>query len=291
MSSEAITVQGQTGVNAAILERVLLTGDLSGLSAEDRVLYYKAVCDSVGINPLTKPFDYLELDDSKGGKKLVLYTKKDCTDQLRTIHGVSIKIVAREVVEGIYVVTSHASKPDGRTDESIGAVPLVKEDGEWKTAQSGKRFFQGSGRYTPLPPDAKANAIMKAETKSKRRVTLSICGLGLIDESEIETIKGAQPLGADVATMDPKPEPKAPTKKPLGEFDAETFSAKLQAARQRLGDAIYWRVMGSHGYTDPSEIKKRAEAESIWNDFKYQLDVLKQRQMEVSEADIPEASS
>ncbi len=32
---------------------------------------------------------------------------------------------------------------------------------------------------------------MKAETKSKRRVTLSLCGLGMLDESEVETIPGA----------------------------------------------------------------------------------------------------
>jgi hypothetical protein len=30
---------------------------------------------------------------------------------------------------------------------------------------------------------------MKAETKAKRRVTLSICGLGMLDESELETVR------------------------------------------------------------------------------------------------------
>jgi hypothetical protein len=34
-------------------------------------------------------------------------------------------------------------------------------------------------------------AFLKAETKSKRRVTLSICGLGMLDETEVETIPGA----------------------------------------------------------------------------------------------------
>jgi hypothetical protein len=36
-----------------------------------------------------------------------------------------------------------------------------------------------------------ANALMKAETKSKRRVTLSICGLGFLDETEADSIPGA----------------------------------------------------------------------------------------------------
>ena len=37
-----------------------------------------------------------------------------------------------------------------------------------------------------------ANAYMKAETKAKRRVTLSICGLGWLDDSETESIRGAE---------------------------------------------------------------------------------------------------
>ncbi|MDU5950540.1 MAG: hypothetical protein E6Z15_26195, partial [Paenibacillus macerans] len=44
----------------------------------------------------------------------------------------------------------------------------------------------------PLTADELANAIMKAETKAKRRVTLSLSGLGMMDESEIETIEGAE---------------------------------------------------------------------------------------------------
>lgn len=171
------------------IERVLIGGDLSGLSQGDRLGYYKAVCESVGLNPLTKPFEYLTLN-----KKMVLYAKKDCTDQLRNIHHVSLSIVSRELVEGVYVVTARATKPDGRTDESIGAVPLVKEDGEWKSSPGGDRKFHASGKFSALSPDEKANAIMKSETKAKRRVTLSICGLGLLDESELETIPNAAPV-------------------------------------------------------------------------------------------------
>jgi len=38
------------------------------------------------------------------------------------------------------------------------------------------------------------NALMKAVTKAKRRVTLSICGLGMLDETEVETIPSARPV-------------------------------------------------------------------------------------------------
>jgi hypothetical protein len=43
-----------------------------------------------------------------------------------------------------------------------------------------------------LKGDALANALMKCETKAKRRVTLSLAGLGWLDETELETIPGVR---------------------------------------------------------------------------------------------------
>jgi hypothetical protein len=146
------------------IEEVLIGGDLSKLSAADRVSYYHAVCRSLGLNPLTKPFAYISLNG-----KTVLYALRDCTDQLRKINHVNITGLVREKIDDVYVVTASATMPDGRQDESIGAVSIGGLKGE-----------------------ALANAFMKAETKSKRRVTLSIVGLGWLDETETETIPSAQ---------------------------------------------------------------------------------------------------
>jgi hypothetical protein len=44
-----------------ILEQVAIAGDLSGLSAAQRLAYYRALCQSLGLNPLSKPFEYLTL--------------------------------------------------------------------------------------------------------------------------------------------------------------------------------------------------------------------------------------
>ncbi len=140
------------------IEKVLMQGDLSALSAEERVSYYKRVCDSLGLNALTKPFDYIQLNG-----KLVLYATRSCTDQLRNLSGISIRIKDRQEVNGLYMVTAEATNPAGRLDEAVGAISVANLKGE-----------------------ALANAIMKAETKAKRRATLSICGLGFMDEAEIE---------------------------------------------------------------------------------------------------------
>ena len=45
------------------------------------------------------------------------------------------------------------------------------------------------------------NAKLKAITKAKRRVTLSICGLGFLDETEIDTIPSAQPAAIEAAVI------------------------------------------------------------------------------------------
>jgi len=153
------------------IESVLIGGDLSKLTPEQRVNYYKAVCDSVGLNPLTRPFDYITLNG-----KLTLYAKKDATDQLRKRDGVSITKLEREVMNDICLVTAYAQTVT-RSDASTGAVSIKGLSG-----------------------DALANAMMKAETKAKRRVTLSICGLGLLDETEIETVSTAVPTIVNVET-------------------------------------------------------------------------------------------
>ncbi len=147
-----------------IMERVITAGDLKSLTPLDRTRYYNETCRSIGLNPLTRPFEYITLNG-----KLTLYARKDATDQLRKIYGVSVEIVSRETHGDIYVVTARATMPDGRADESTGAVSIKGKQG-----------------------DDLCNAYMKAETKAKRRVTLSVCGLGFLDESETETVAGAR---------------------------------------------------------------------------------------------------
>jgi len=172
----------------SLLEKIAVFDDLNCLTYEERTEYYDKVCDSLGLNKATKPLEYIELDG-----KLVLYARKDATDQLRRIYEISVEIVSREMLGGLYVVTARAKFPDGRVDESIGAVPTEKEGGEWKDARSGsgKRYFKSNGIFTAMKGRELANAIMRAETKAKRRVTLSIAGLGMLDESEVDVPKGA----------------------------------------------------------------------------------------------------
>jgi hypothetical protein len=139
-------------------EQALLTGNLSTLSEQQRGDLYTRVCASVGLNPFTRPFDYITLNN-----RLVLYAKKDATDQLRKLHGVSITAIEQVVLNDVLFVTVKAQDRTGRTDIDLGAVSIAG-----------------------LRGDGLANQTMRAITKGKRRVTLSICGLGMLDESEVE---------------------------------------------------------------------------------------------------------
>jgi hypothetical protein len=145
------------------MEKIVIGGDLADLTTEQRAEYYAAVCRSLELSPPTKPFEFLTLNG-----KLRLYALRDCTDQLRRLHGISIYSTNRERMGDIYIVTARAKDRTGREDASTGAVPLGN-----------------------LKGDALANALMKAETKSKRRVTPSMAGLGWLDEPELETIPSA----------------------------------------------------------------------------------------------------
>ncbi len=169
----SLTTQNEhSSLEISVIEQVVMMGDLSKLTSDQRVVYYNNVCKSVGLNPMTRPLEYIVLNG-----KLTLYARKDATEQLRALKGVSIEKLEEKVVGDVYIVKATAKTKDGRTDTSTGAVA-----------------------FGHLKGDAQANALMKAETKAKRRVTLSICGLGFLDEMEVETIPTAKPVNIDINT-------------------------------------------------------------------------------------------
>jgi|SRR5947208_2436976 len=162
---------------ALLMERVVVGGDLSKLTATERMQYYAEVCKSVGLNPLTQPFAYLYLSN-----KMVLYARKEATEQLRELKGVSITKLESALADGILTVTAYGHNKHGRTDAATGAVSL-----------DGKRGQE------------RADLCMKAETKAKRRLTLSLCGLGMLDESEVEVPPTAVTM-TEVVKIEPRPE-------------------------------------------------------------------------------------
>jgi hypothetical protein len=206
-------------LDASTVETVLVGGDLSKLTPPQRVSYYQATCKSLGLNPLTRPFDYLVLNG-----KMILYARRDATDQLRAIKGISIVISSRETIGDVYVVTARASE-GGRTDESTGVVTLKGLSG-----------------------DALANAMMKAESKAKRRVTLSIVGLGMSDESEVETIPQAKKVAVNAETGVIEEAEFVISEPPKEPSDSEIADVMPEATTKELVSAMY-ETAKKHGKT------------------------------------------
>ena len=165
-----------------LLEGVVVEGDLSKLSPAQRLEYYRQVCEGLGLNPLTQPFEYIKLQG-----KLTLYATKRAADQLRRIYGVSIDSMEIRPDNDMAIVTVVGHDERGRSDTEVGVVSLANLAGE-----------------------ARANAVLKAVTKAKRRLTLSICGLGLLDETEVETIQDAKPVTVTVTGEIEEPKPPEP---------------------------------------------------------------------------------
>jgi hypothetical protein len=248
--------------DSSIVENVVMHGDLAELSPAARVAYYQRVCESLGLNPFTRPFEYIKLNG-----KLTLYARRDATDQLRAIKGVSIAITAREIIEGVYTVTARATIGT-RSDESIGAVDIGN-----------------------LKGDFRANAMMKAETKAKRRVTLSIVGLGWLDETEVSDIpkNDVKVVDVDIKTGEIIDQGKAPDAPPSVERTSEHInpqdmtmwadkaSGKAQLILNVRGqkpmlktdkNVVDWLTSGPHGVS-----KEQIEAEplAVWERIKEQL--------------------
>lgn len=163
MASKETGIQ-RADSNADIVREMVVSGDLSKLNSEQLVRYYGAECSRLGLDPISRPFDLLRLQG-----KLVLYANRRCADQLAAKHNITRTIVEDPQVRD-YAGTKllyckvRVSTPGGRVEEDVAT----------------------------LEPKDLVNAIMKIATKAARRATLKVCGWGGIDESEIETIRGAE---------------------------------------------------------------------------------------------------
>lgn len=218
--STALAIQDQQ-----IIHSLVINGDLSKMDANTKVVYYKQYCERLGLDPFTQPFKLLRLN----GKE-VLYCDRSGAQQLNKMHKVSHQVIARETVNGCYVVTARAIAGDRQT-ESIGAVPIDNLKGE-----------------------GLCNAMMKAETKAKRRATLDLLGLGILDESETDTIPGATtvtvPLeltpSTTVATTSTTPLPTQSTPPaPSGKTKLSAKAFNDLCARIRVEPAVYEKAIAT----------------------------------------------
>ena len=156
VKSESVSIVSQN-LSEELLAKIVQSGDLAMLSESDRLIYYFNYCRQLGLNPLSRPFDYIQ---DKG--KISLYPNAQAASQLRDKRNVSTRILREEcLLNGeIYSVLVEARIGD-RIEQATGKVSLVGLDGK-----------------------SKANAMKKAETQARRRATLAIVGLDSIGDED-----------------------------------------------------------------------------------------------------------
>src|ERR1035437_10525650 len=139
------------------LAQIFVHGDLQELTTEQQLAYYIALCKSLKLNPLSRPFEYIyfyENMEREGKPKLILYATKNCTDQLRKLHKISVVKIVTQKDGDFFIATVEVKDKTGRTDVDTGVVNAREMTGQ-----------------------KLGDAMMWASTKAKRRATLSICGL------------------------------------------------------------------------------------------------------------------
>ncbi len=156
-------------------------GDLRILKPDERVRYYRYLCAKLSLDPTFAPIQFVELDG-----KLRPYITRAGAEMLRAKHGVSTSILRSEIQGNLFVVLVRATAPDGRAEESVAVADLRDKRG-----------------------NDLGNACLFAETKAKRRATLSLLGLGyFLDETEALSIQGAKLSAFDPETGGVREEPK-----------------------------------------------------------------------------------
>jgi hypothetical protein len=159
-------------VSEQLIAKITAAGDLSSLTPAEKNQYYQAICQMSGLNPILQPFAFLAVDG-----RVILYAKKSATDELRRLHGINVLELTEERIGDLHHVRVKMQDQYGRTDFDIGVAAICPIGEQRKT-----------DKETAFSLNAQANAVMRACTKAKRRCTLSLCGLAILDESEIETV-------------------------------------------------------------------------------------------------------
>jgi hypothetical protein len=213
------------------MDAILQQGDMSKLSIQQRSQFIYKMAERLGLNPLTKPFDIINLNG-----KLTLYANRTASDQLRQIHNISTRVLYSGplLLCDPGEIRPDISPKDIPRDDSVYQVIVLlqgrndrDEDKETPPSPPRSEMAVGCVGIAGLKGEALANAIMKCHTKALRRGTLSFAGLGFLDELEIESVKSMEATPSSVgnprrivpsvevsnppAPQQPRPLPSAPS--------------------------------------------------------------------------------
>ena len=153
--------QDAPAVAPETMAAVLGSGDLAKLTPGQRVEYLNALCRSVGLNPLTRPFEFIQFQN-----KVQIYASANAFQQLAGIHKATLRVDDRTRHDDGWEVWVTAIFPDGREVQDVGWVGIGKAAGG----------------------EAVGNALKKAVTQGYRRAVRAAVGLPFMSPEEVDSL-------------------------------------------------------------------------------------------------------
>jgi hypothetical protein len=221
---------GEHELSKDVLHALKDSDGLGRLNPEQRLQFYIHECQRMGLDPASRPLGFMTLHG-----KVILYADRRCADMLAAKYGVSTEIKEGPVQkkfgkDEVIFARARAIMPNGRYAEDVGSVSL----------------------------NDPANGLMKVVSKAMRRAILRLCGWGGLDESEVDSIRGAvkfdpeDPVpqtepppsearpAATALTPSPSRPPPAPppSDPPLEPIDAIRSAIKQASLSERPGYAL-----------------------------------------------------
>lgn len=202
--------------------------DLESLNEQQRQEYVRAVCSHMGVPPELNLVMLTYLDeDGDGPRRLVAYAKRGATEIIRNNRGINIINLAHQPVNGSIVFTATAKDSTGRQEMSTGS--------KWIKDLTGKELD---------------DAIMTAQTRACRRVTLQFVGAGVLDESEVNPNRPVQTKETAFTSMAVAPQP---TVQPSSEPGKDVTKAAEDTIAQTITET---KDYGPQFLGQPEQIKE-----------------------------------
>lgn len=200
--TEAVQPQPQIEVTDEMMEKLLLSGDYSGLSARLQAQFLWILAKKKGLDPMTQPFQFIP--NAKG--KLILYATKNCALQIKQKHGIvlmkeysgALRLTPQQWDVGVYEVEMKAVNAEG----AILAWDI------------------GTAELENLTGRERKDAPMKAWTRAERRTLLKVEGLGIPDESELDFVPSRERQEAPPTAARVLPPQTSPSMPPTNSTEA-----------------------------------------------------------------------
>ena len=166
--------------------------DLESLTEPQRQEYYLSACEYFAVPPELSLLAFIWMEAGEGKRNLVLYAKKGATDIIRGNLGISTTKLTKDVGPGYIAWVAEGQDKSGRIEQAVG-----------------------SASTEGLKGQALASAVMIAQTRATRRMTLQFVGGGLLDESELHTaVTDISRSQANLASLATLPAPAQPSVAP-----------------------------------------------------------------------------